>query len=82
MAAKPVVVSPVPAAANDDAVIKLGDINARIAPLQISAAGLAELGFEPVPRKGAAVYFRESDYPRICGALIQHLTQAADQVAA
>jgi predicted phage-related endonuclease len=75
-------VDPVPAAANDDAVIKLGDINARISPLQISAAGLAELGFEPVPRKGAAVYFRESDYPRICEALIQHLTQAADQVAA
>lgn len=76
-------VNPVPAAANDDAVINVGEINDRIKPLQISAAGLQELGFQPVPRKGAGVFFRESDYPRICEALIQHLTQVADlQVAA
>jgi predicted phage-related endonuclease len=82
VAAAPVKVNPVPPAANDDAVINVGEINERIKPLQISAAGLQELGFQPVPRKGAGVFFRESDYPRMCEALIQHLTQVADLQAA
>lgn len=86
--ASPIKVNPVPPAANDDAVINVGEINSRlaggllVAPLSVSAAGLQELGFQPVPRKGSGVFFRESDYPRICEALIQHLTQVADlQVA-
>lgn len=82
VAAAPIKVDPVPPAANDDARIKLGDINTRIAPLQITADGLAELGFKHVGTAGAAKLYRESDYPRICEALIQHLTQVADlQVA-
>lgn len=82
VAAAPIHVNPVTPAANDDAVINVGEINKRIAPLQISAAGLAELGFEPVPRKGAAVYFRESDWPLMVDKLIEHLNQAHDlQVA-
>jgi putative phage-type endonuclease len=80
--ATPIKVNPVPPAANDDARIKLGDINSRIAPLSISADGLAELGFPHVGTAGSAKLYRESDYPRICEALIQHLTQVADlQVA-
>ncbi len=76
-------VNPVPPAANDDARIKLGQINERIAPLSITADGLAELGFNPVATEKAAKLYRESDYPRICEALIKHLTQVADaQVAA
>lgn len=88
VAATPIRVNPVPAAANDGAVINVGEINSRlaggllVAPLSVTAAGLQELGFAPVPRKGAGVFFRESDYPRMCEALIQHLTQVADlQVA-
>lgn len=82
VAAIPIKVDPVPPAANDDARIKLGDINARIAPLSITADGLAQLGFQPVGKERAAVMFRESDYPLICEALIQHLTQVADLQAA
>lgn len=82
VAAAPVKVNPVPPAANDDARIKLGDINSRIAPLSISADGLAELGFPHVGTAGAAKLYRESDYPLICEALIQHLTQVADLQAA
>lgn len=80
--ATPIKVNPVPPAANDDARVRLGEINARIHPLQITADGLAELGFPHVGTAGAAKLYRESDYPRICEALIQHLTQVADlQVA-
>lgn len=82
VAATPIRTSPVPTAANDDAVINVGEINRRIAPLQISAAGLQELGFTPVPRKGAAVCFRESDWPLMLDKLIEHLNQASDLVAA
>ena len=78
----PIKVNPVPPAANDDARIRLGEINARIHPLQITADGLAELGFTPVATEKAAKLYRESDYPRICEALIQHLTQVADLQAA
>lgn len=65
-------------AADTGARIKLGEINARIAPLSITADGLAELGFPHVATDKAAKLYRESDYPRICEALIQHLTQVAD----
>lgn len=67
---------------DNSARIKLGEINSRIAPLSITADGLAELGFPHVGTAGSAKLYRESDYPRICEALIQHLTQVADlQVA-
>ena len=56
-------------AVDSGAVIKLGDINARLAPIQITAAGLAELGFEPVGKEKSAVLFRESDFARICQAI-------------
>lgn len=69
--------SPVPQFDNS-ARIKLGEINARISPLIITAAGLAELGFQPAGKEGTATMFLESDYPRICEALIQHITQVAD----
>lgn len=82
VAAAPVKVNPVPPAANDSVRIKLGDINARIAPLAITADGLAELGFPHVATEKAAKLYRESDWPAICEALIQHLNQASDLVAA
>lgn len=75
-------VNPVQPAANDGARIKLGQINERIAPLSITAEGLAELGFPHVATEKAAKLYRESDWPAICEALIQHLTQSADLQAA
>ena len=71
--AKPVTVNPVPPAANDAARIKLGDINARIAPMQITADGLADLGFKPVGTQGNAKLYRDSDWPAICDALARHI---------
>lgn len=78
----PVVAQKPAAVIDNDARIKLGEINTRLSPISITAAGLAELGFQPAGKEGAATMFLESDYPRICEALIQHITQVADlQVA-
>jgi predicted phage-related endonuclease len=55
------------------AVVRLGQINTLIAPLSISADGLASIGFEPVGKEGAAKLYRASDLPAICQALIDVL---------
>lgn len=55
--------------------IKLGDVNAAIAPLKIDAAGLAELGFQPVGTEGAAKLY--ANLPKIVSALINHLHAVA-----
>jgi hypothetical protein len=73
-AAAPVVAAPVQRApVASDATIKLGDINARLAPIQITAAGLTELGFHPVGKEKSAVLYRESDFAQICAALANHI---------
>jgi len=59
------------------ATIKLGDINARIAPLSISADGMSKLGFDPVNVQGAAKLYHERDFTRICAAMAELLVAAA-----
>lgn len=72
----------VAAAVEDDGSrIKLGDINARIAPLSIDAAGLATLGWVHVGTDKSAKLFREIDLPQIL-ATIQGHVQKAFRVAA
>lgn len=56
--------------------IKLGEINARIAPLSITADGLASLGFAHVATDKAAKLYRECDLPAICDALIKVIATA------
>jgi predicted phage-related endonuclease len=60
--------------------LKLGDICARLG-FTVTADFLAELGFTATVDRGARLY-RSSDFPRICEALIQHLTTVADGVVA
>ncbi len=63
-----------PAATQDNgARIRLGEINARIAPLSITADGLAELGFKPVAVEKAAKLYRESDLPAILHAIAERV---------
>lgn len=57
--------------------IKLGDINASIAPLSITAAGLATLGFTPVGSNGAAKLYAESDLPAIYAAMSAAINRVA-----
>lgn len=61
--------------------IKLGDINAAIAPLTITADGLASLGFRPVGTERAAKLYAGEDFPRICAALVQVIQQAPARAA-
>jgi predicted phage-related endonuclease len=55
--------------------LRLGEINARLAPITLTADGLATLGFEPVATEKAAKLYRASDLERICAALIKRLMQ-------
>ncbi|WP_395706838.1 lambda-exonuclease family protein [Casimicrobium huifangae] len=73
-----------PAAANapDGARLTLGDINARIAPLTITAAGLAQLGFQPVAVERAAKLYNLNDMPIMCEQMRRILARAASMEAA
>lgn len=53
--------------------LKLGEIQRRIAPLSIDAAGLAALGFPHVSTQGAAKLYHDQDYPRMLAAMLQHI---------
>lgn len=55
----------------------LGQINARLLPISVSVAGLAELGFEPVAAVKAARLYREADFPAMCRAVAEHVLAAA-----
>jgi predicted phage-related endonuclease len=68
-------------AADDGVRIKLGDINALIAPLNISVDGLTHLGFPPVAIDKSARLYRASDFTKICEALINVINQAKNPVA-
>lgn len=57
--------------------LTLGAINDRIAPLSITGAGLALLGFEPAGRRKSAVLFHESDWPAMRAAMVKHLSGIA-----
>jgi predicted phage-related endonuclease len=53
--------------------LKLGDLNALIAPLQISAEGLAALGFLPAGTDRASKLYKATDVPAICNCMANHL---------
>jgi hypothetical protein len=67
------VVQPEPQQAADNGQrIKLGDIGSRLG-FTLTADFLRSLGFEPIDRERSAMLYRESDFPRICGALVAHI---------
>lgn len=67
------VVASAPAATDTGERINLGQINERIAPLSITAAGLATLGFEHVATERASKLYRASDFGAMVAAMRQHL---------
>lgn len=73
-------------AAAPNAAFRLGELNGWIAPLSISADGLASLGIKPVRKQGAAQLYAANDLPRICAQLTQIIAgapaRAADKQAA
>lgn len=56
--------------------LRLGQINERITPLQISAEGLRALGFEPAATDKAAKLYHEVDFKSMCAALCRHIAAA------
>lgn len=56
--------------------IPLGEINARIAPVSITVAGLSDLGYEPVAVVKAERMYRSSDFKAICAAISAHVLAA------
>lgn len=59
--------------AESTATIRLGQINERLAPIALTAEGLASLGFQPVGKDRAAVLYRLADLESIVAAIVKHL---------
>lgn len=72
-----VAAAPTPVVADTGERINLGEINTRIAPLAVTAAGLASLGFEPAETVKASKLYRAADFPAMAAAMVEHLQALA-----
>lgn len=61
--------------------LSLGAIKERIAPLSLTADGMATLGFVGLKERGAVLY-HEADFPHICAAIVQHIESLQAKQAA
>lgn len=68
---------PAPATEQNAPMLRIGEINARIAPLSITAEGIGSLGFMPAEIHGATKFYRASDFHALCVAMIGKLQAAA-----
>lgn len=66
----------------DAPTLKLGEINARLGVMHVSAASLARLGIHPVVVERNAHLYSEAQYLAIVSALAAHLAQVAVERAA
>lgn len=73
---------PAAPAVDNGARIKLGDINAAIAPLSISADGLATLGFAHVATDKSAKLYSLAALPAIYAAMVRHIEAVQEKAAA
>lgn len=62
--------------------LRLGQINERLAPIALTAEGLATLGFKHAATDKAAKLYHESDFEPICSALVLHIEAALRKQAA
>ncbi|NML34549.1 YqaJ viral recombinase family protein [Paraburkholderia antibiotica] len=63
---------------NSAPTLRLGQINERLAPISLTADGLATLGIQHAATDKAAKLYYEEDFPRICNALVQHALAAME----
>lgn len=73
---------PVRTTPNSAPTLRLGQINERLAPISLTAEGLATLGFKHAATDKAAKLYHESDFDLICDALTRHIAAALRQQAA
>ena len=69
VAGAPAAPAPAPWDADELATLKLGDVNARLAPIHVTADGLRSIGIEPAGREKNAVLYSESQFAAICEAI-------------
>lgn len=62
--------------------LRLGQINDRLAPIALTADGLATLGFKHAATDKAAKLYHEGDFELICAALTHHIESALHRQAA
>jgi predicted phage-related endonuclease len=62
--------------------LRLGQINERLAPIALTAEGLATLGFKHAATDKAAKLYHESQFEDICAALMSHIQAALQKQAA
>lgn len=65
-----------PANSSSGARMRLGDINAAIAPLSITGEGLAKLGFHPVATVQNAKFYDEASFEAMLSALARTIARA------
>ncbi|MBC8642102.1 YqaJ viral recombinase family protein [Caballeronia sp. EK] len=73
----PARVAPAVAAPTSAPTLRLGQINERLAPITMTADGLASLGFAHAATDKSAKLYHEADFARICDALIRHIVESA-----
>ncbi|CDY79425.1 Phage tail length tape-measure protein [Caballeronia glathei] len=61
--------------------LRLGQINERLAPISLTADGLASLGFVHAATGKAAKLYHEEIFPQICAALIRHIEAVSGEQA-
>lgn len=76
----PVVARPAPVTADTGERINLGQINERIAPLSITAAGLSTLGFEHVATERASKLYRATELDGMLSAIEAHIARVRRQI--
>lgn len=55
-------------------VLSTGEVNVKLGPGPIVSADFVKsLGVKPYPHKGSGTYWRASDFPAICEALVGHI---------
>ena len=67
--------------ADDGRRFKLGELSDRLGFI-VSGNFMRSLGFEPASQERGAQLHRESDFPRICTALVQHIQAVQNNQAA
>lgn len=74
--------SPAAPQADTGSRINLSDIKDRLHPIQITAEGLASLGFSHVATEKASKLYRAADFGLICAALVAHIEAVQAKQAA
>ena len=59
--------------APEPATLRIADINARLSPIRLDAAGLSELGIQTARTEGAEKLYRESDFTRLLRAIARRI---------